>query len=121
MKNTLLFLYHIIICVIIFTPFSVKSQSISKKLYLQIDSKNQPKKIIALKNYNQLKKHVDSLTANIQLQGYLSSRYEKPLKINDSTYSTALNKRPQTKQVVINNWSQIPKVIKKNTGLKNNN
>ncbi len=97
------------------------SQTSTNKLYLNIKSNDSIQKQLYFNNYNQLQTHIDSLVSKLHKQGYLTAFYEKPIKKNDSTYTTKLLKKEIIQQVVIKNWEQLPLVIKKNTGLKKSN
>ncbi|WP_010181946.1 BamA/TamA family outer membrane protein [Aquimarina agarilytica] len=97
------------------------SQTPDNKLHLHIKQADSIQKQLSFGNYNQLQIHIDSLANQLHQQGYLTAFYQKPVKKNDSTYVTKLFKKELIQQVVIQNWKQLPLIIKKNAGLKKSN
>ena len=95
------------------------SQTQNNNLYLILKENDSiQQSTTSFSNYNDLEKYVDSISKNLQMQGYLTSFYQKPERTNDSTYTSTLIKHQQTQFIQIKNWDSLSKLIRENTSFK---
>lgn len=64
-------------------------------------------------SYKEITNYITNATQELQQSGFLSSYFEKPIKNNDTTFSTRLIKKEFTNYIHIENWNTIPKNIQK--------
>lgn len=107
---------------ILFVPFftfiinsvTCFSQKNDPKLYLITSTKHTlSKDTLLFNNYKEIDTYIKETTQEFQQEGYLSSYFKKPIKKNDSTFTTQLIKKEKTNYIKINNWDTLPKEIKK--------
>ncbi len=117
-KYKICFLSYLIAALLMGSSVGIYSQENTPTLYL-IASDISKKKIdtLTFNNYNEIELHINEATLQTHQNGFLSSYFSSPKKINDSTFTSDLVKNKKTTFIRINNWNKLPKNIQKKTSL----
>lgn len=99
-------------CLLLFTA-PIFGQHKSKLQLLTYFTPTEKKDTITFLNYKELEIYLKAHTRYLRNQGYLSARFSKPKKINDSSYTSTIKANSKTNYLKIRNPQDLPTTILK--------